>query len=320
MPANHPESSGSLRRSRFMRSAGLAQEHQEDDLKISRPMAMAATGVVALGILGTGSAFAAGRAVAPKLIALYGCASKSGAVGTLYDKPVTCKSGYSLVESGARGPRGAQGATGGQGPRGATGPAGQSGILSVSATTQITNWPESSGWANDNFTRTVTLTRQGAAPASDCGATAATCWFYTETLADNGTFTTVNGAASPNGSSAATIEGNLSGIEEGAAKLEFYASSGSPNPQLVPGTATGANRPSTSTSWYELFFPSGTQFGLAPAQVSGYGPWTTYDWTYSLNVPCGSGKAVSETWNDGINPGDDGQGANDGNITGTAAC
>ena len=149
--------------------------------------------------------------------------------------------------------------------------------------------------------------------ASDCGATASSCWFYTATLADNGTFTTVNGAASPNGSSTAKISGDNTGTLVGGGKVEFYASSGSPNPALVPGTANGSKPPATTTSWYKLFFPSGTLFGLAPAQVAGYAPWVTYLRTYSLASTC-------EKWTDGINPGDDGQGAADGNITGVSAC
>jgi hypothetical protein len=194
-----------------------------------------------------------------------------------------------------------------------TGPAGQPGkdaIQTVSAQTVVTNWPEGSGWADDNFNRTVTLTREGAAPASDCGPTATSCWFYTETLADNGTFTTVNGAASPNGSSTAKIAGANTGDLVGGGKLEFYANSNTPNPALVPGTANGSSKPSGTTGWYKLFFPAGTQFGLTSgANV----PWLSYDWTYTLPSTC-------EKWNDGINPGDDGQGSGDGNITGVSAC
>lgn len=175
-----------------------------------------------------------------------------------------------------------------------------------SATTVVSNWPESSGWATDNFNRAVTLTLQHAVPASDCSSTATACYFYTESLADNGSFTTVNGKASPNGSSTATIGGVVNGAMVGGGKLEFYASSDTPNPSLVPATASGASGLST-TSWYELFFASGTEFGN-PTEYPGYGPWVAYDWTYTTTC---------QKWNDGINPGDDGQGVADGNITGT---
>ena len=54
----------------------------------------------------------------------------------------------------------------------------------VYATTLVSDWPESSGWATDNFVRTVTLTREYAVPASDCGASASSCWYFTESLAE----------------------------------------------------------------------------------------------------------------------------------------
>lgn len=193
------------------------------------------------------------------------------------------------------------------------------GPATVTAQTSITGWPESSGWANDNMTRTVTLTNEGPTSAANCGPTATSCFLYSETLADNGNFVPVDGAASPNGSSSDTITAaNITGTTfSGGGKLEFYASSSSPDPALVPGTATGSAKPSSTTDWYKLFFPAGTQFGLTGAANA---PWLTYDWVYgaSLNYTV-SGTAVScsQQWNDGINPGDDGQGASDGNITGT---
>ena len=181
----------------------------------------------------------------------------------------------------------------------------------------VSNWPESSGWATDNFNRTVTVTREHAASASKCGAAATQCWFYTETLGDNGTFTTTDGHASPNGSSTAKITGAWNGSIVGGGKLEFYADSSSPNPNLVPGTANGSAKPQTTTGWYKLFFPAGTNFGLTTGVNV---PWTTYDWAYQATVTCGSASSVTENWNDGINPGDDGQGSADGNITGSTAC
>jgi hypothetical protein len=219
--------------------------------------------------------------------------------------------------AGAAGPAGPAGPTGPQGPAGPAGAAGASGILTVSAQTQVSNWPEGSGWANDNFTRIVTITRQHAVPASDCGASANQCWFYTETLSDNGTFVTVGGHASPNGSSSATINGSFTGNMTGGGKLEFYADSGTPNPSLVPGTANGSAKPSSTTDWYQLFFPAGTNFGLTTGANA---PWTTYDWAYAANITNTAGGSTitcTQQWNDGINPGDDGQGAGDGNITGT---
>lgn len=189
----------------------------------------------------------------------------------------------------------------------------------VTAQTSVTNWPESSGWANDNFTRSVTVSRESQVSAANCGSSATDCYLYSETIADNGTFVPVDGAASPNGSSSDTITAaNITGTTfNGGGKLEFYASSPTPNPALVPGTADGSAKPSSTTDWYKLFFPGGTQFGLTNAFEA---PWITYDWNYtaSLNYQVsGTSVACSQAWNDGINPGDDGQGGSDGNITGT---
>ncbi|MGE5131338.1 MAG: hypothetical protein ACM32E_00325 [Gemmatimonadota bacterium] len=55
--------------------------------------------------------------------------------------------------------------------------------------------------------------------------------------------------------------------------------------------------------------------------MSGYGPWTTYDWNYTASLTYQSGGTTiscTQSWNDAINPGDDGQGpvAKDGDITG----
>ena len=187
----------------------------------------------------------------------------------------------------------------------------------MSAQTAVANWPETSGWATDNFSRNVTLTREDAVPASDCGSTATSCWLYSETLADNGSFVTADGHASPDGSSSDVIKGAWTGTITGGGKLEFYASSGTPDPALVPGTADGGSKPQTTTGWYKLFFPASTQFGLTSGPNV---PWLDYDWNYGLTVTCGTSSTVAEDWNDAINPGDDGQGAADGNITGSTAC
>ena len=241
-----------------------------------------------------------------------GCVKSTSTVTarTIYDvylnKTVKCPKGSFGVTWNVQGP------VGPRGPAGPAGPAGASGLLTVSATAAVSSWPETGGWATDDFTRTVTLTRQHAAAASHCGSGASQCWFYTETLADNGSFTTAAGAHSPNGSSSAMINGIISGNMIGGGEIEFYASSDTPNPSLVPATVDGSSARPSTTYWYKQFFPDGTQFGESPPQA-GNGPWTTYDWKYTAPKTC-------ETWNDGINPGDDGSGTADGNITGVNAC
>jgi hypothetical protein len=205
---------------------------------------------------------------------------------------------------GATGPRGPAGPAGPQGPAGPAGSAGASDVVSVTATTNVTNWPESSGWANDTFTRTLTETVDHAASSDKCGGTPQ-CWFVTGETTDNGTFQTVSGAQSPNGSSSAKISGVLDGTMQGTALFEFYSSSNKLAVANVPVSADGSAKPASTTDWGELGFPSGTQFSGVEL--------TAYDWTYVAPSTC-------EQWNDQINPGDDGQGASDGNITGVNQC
>lgn len=308
------------------------------------PAGIAAAALTVLAVAGGGAAYAMTSQAAVSVpvsghYTIYGCVSIS--TRTLvhvyttpagFSKAGACPQGSFGVafastgpqgatgaqgKTGAAGPQGPAGPAGPQGPQGPAGPAGVDAILTVSAQTVVTNWPESSGWATDNFTRNVTLTREGAVPASHCGASATSCYLYTETLADNGNFITVDGHVSPNGSSTDTIKGAWTGTMTGGGKLEFYASSATPDPKLVPGTADGSAKPQTTTGWYKLFFPGTTQFGLTTgANV----PWLTYDWDYAVNVTCGTSSTVSENWNDSVNPGDDGQGGTDGNITGQTAC
>lgn len=205
---------------------------------------------------------------------------------------------------GPAGPKGATGAGGPQGPQGPAGPAGTSAVTTISASTNVTNWAESSGWATDAFGRMLTETVQHAAPSADCGGTPQ-CWFVTGQLSDNGTFQTTAGAASPNGSSSAKIAGVLAGTMQGTADFEFYSSTNAITASSVPVSMTGPAKTATTTTWGELAFPKGTTF--AGVQL------TAYSWTYAAPTTC-------EQWVDAVNPGDDGQGAADGNIAGVNAC
>lgn len=197
---------------------------------------------------------------------------------------------------------------GAQGPAGATGATGQNGQdltqLTVTAVTTVTNWPEGSRWADDNYTRTLSITRQHAAQSARCGGTPQ-CWFYTGTLADNGTFTSNESAKAPNGDGK-TIAGTVTGTMIGGAHLEFYASSDSPNASNVPAVMDG-NATTTTSTWAKQAFPEGTSFSSVSL--------TQYTWTYTATAP-----NTCEKWVDQINPGDDGQSEADGNITGVNAC
>ena len=206
--------------------------------------------------------------------------------------------------TGPAGPAGPAGSTGPAGPQGPAGPAGASaGPLSVTASTAVTARDDSGShgnWATDAFTRTVTVTRHGAAPASDCGSGATGCWFYTASLADSGTFATDASASSPNAGTA--ISGTVLGSMAGGSKVEFYASSGSPSAAGVPAVVSG-DSPSTA-AWVEQFFPGATQFS-APSLLN-------WSWTYSAPATC-------EQWTDALSNGDGAQ-PGDGDITGVNAC
>lgn len=169
-------------------------------------------------------------------------------------------------------------------------------------TTSLSAWPESSGWANDAFTRGVSVTRVGAVDNANCSG-APKCFFYTFTLTDNGSFTTVNGTPTPNGTGG-TVHGVTTGTMQGVAIGSFYGDTDALT-GTIPATATGAAKPASTTNWATL---------ALPASAHTYGvKLTQYGWTYVDATTC-------ETWVDKINPGDDGQSAADGNITGVVAC
>jgi hypothetical protein len=203
--------------------------------------AAAALGVVALG---GGAVAVAASAPAAKGQVFTACVGPGHKVEFLYAGAHRCARGQTAYTWNQEGPRGPAG------PPGPQGPAGASGEVSVTATTTVTNWPENSGWALDNFTRMVTVIRQHAAASSHCGGTP-TCWFYTESLSDNGSFTTEPGATAPNGSNPVKIDGIVAGTIVGGGSLEFYASSGSPSAARVPTTTSGDSKPSTTTNWYQ---------------------------------------------------------------------
>lgn len=250
---------------------------------------------------------------------LYGCATEQSPHyqfwfhGT-YTGKQHCGAGHQLVvwsvtgpqgATGAQGPQGDTGATGAQGPAGpagSTGAAGASEIQTVTGTTSVTAWPETSGWAIDAFVRTVSVTSHGAVDNSHCSG-APKCFFFTFTLSDNGSFTTVDGKPTPNGTGG-TISGVSAGTMQGVAGGQFYADSDAMT-GTVPVSATGDDKPASTTTWATLVMTSGAHtYGVT---------LTAYSWQYADGQTC-------ETWTDAINPGDDGQSAADGNITGVVAC
>lgn len=221
--------------------------------------------------------------------------------------------------AGAKGDTGATGATGPQGPQGpagpagatgatgAQGPAGESAMQTLTTSTQVTEWLDYGGWATDAFTRTMSLTRQYQVPSTACKGTPV-CWFYTGTITDDGNFVAVDGHVGPNTSFSTTIAGAVTGTMVGGGTFEFYASSGDIAASRVPSTQVGKTNGVTTANWGRLAFPSGTTF----INSSGTSPLTAYKWIYSAGCP-------EQTWVDQINPGDDGKGPTDGNVTGSCS-
>lgn len=184
----------------------------------------------------------------------------------------------------------------------------------ATASTKVINDPDSGHgnpavWAHDDFTRTVSVKRTGTASLSNCGIGAATCYAYTASLHDVGSFTTVPGAGAPN--QAAPYTGKVeksparTGDLDGQYAITFYASSATPKASLVANFhndgGVAASGEFTSTNWVEQFFPAGTTFGTGPNGGA-------YKWVYTLSNP-------AQRWVDSSSNGD-GNLSGDGEITG----
>jgi hypothetical protein len=309
------------------------------------------TAVAAAALIATGGGYALASSSKPATPAsippgtIHGCVILNGTrtMEDVYSNPsqgTTCPSGSFQViwsitgpkgATGPAGPQGATGATGATGPQGPAGPPGTSAIESVTATFNLTGRDVSGNgtgtcaassntdcWATGDITRTVTITRESAVASTDCSSSAVNCWFYTASIADTGTFTTVSGVQTPNqkctepsGSSCAglDISGTVTGSLSGGGTMEFYADNGTPT---VPSTTSyTGDAPTDTADWYKLFFPSGTDYGLTS---NANAPWTSWSWSYDAPATC-------ETWVDAYNNGD-GNGAYsaDGNIAGQNQC
>jgi hypothetical protein len=192
------------------------------------------------------------------------------------------------VGTGTQGPRGEKG------EKGEPGPPGTDAIVSVTALSNLTNRPDSGlhgDWAVDTFVRNVAITKQGAAPASNCGAGATSCFFYTGSMTDSGTFVTKDGAPSPLNGTA--IKDNNSGTMSGGAKLEFYATSDAPDDSLVQGNVDGPGvdlKETTTARWVAQFFPAGV--AVTDAKLN------DWKWTYLVPSTCES-HSQSNSGNEG---------------------
>jgi hypothetical protein len=220
--------------------------------------------------------------------------------------------------------------------------------VTTTATTQIRNRPDSGGngyWANDKFTRVLSLTYQGKATAAQIAANpalAATPYAYTAQLSDKGTFLDMPGQYTPNQSGhnlgkilrPVQVGGSMTGTGYFA---EFFTSARANSPHSYAnlgveiaendhGVVTGPNFHSSGL-WPELAFPAGTVFA-SPAGVAG--PPSEIQFGYLYTVPAYTtytthvvnGKVVkvahvhkAQTWED-ASWNSAGQLRADGNITG----
>ena len=151
----------------------------------------------------------------------------------------------------------------------------------MSATTNVSGRDDSGGngnWATDTFVRSLTVTRHEAAAVSNCGGGVPSCWYYTGTLSDSGTFTTDTGAYTPDQGGAGAedkITGTLSQLRRGL-PVAFYTSSSLPDTSVMPSSVTG-NSPSTG-AWYEQCFRPDIVHGRA----------NLIDWSSTYNAPATS--------------------------------
>jgi hypothetical protein len=262
------------------------------------------------GLAYSGFALAASNAVAPLTGTIYACVNNSGQIAWLEmsNPGHPCASNLNLEHWNVTGPAGVKGATGATGPQGPAGTSYQPDT--VTSVVSITNDPDSSShgtWATDTITRTFTIVRHSAAPLADCSDAPsgnATCYYYTGTVADNGTFVTTAGAKSPN--AGVTVNGILNGNLVGGTHVEFYADSDALQASSLSVVNNSADTYDGTSSplWYQSFFPAGSV-------VSGVN-LPDWSWTYSAPNTC-------EQWVDAYNN-NGGSGATDGDITGVNNC
>jgi hypothetical protein len=191
----------------------------------------------------------------------------------------------------------------------------------VTATTVLSNRPDggthdnpvpgtNQTWANDHFTRVVSIQRVSQVSVSNCpGSDTGRCYLWIGEISDSGHFTTNPTSTSGSGSPQAgkTLDTAVTGIFAGGSKtIEFFSSRKTASASRVPATENDhgvlpAGR-HTTTKWVELFFVHGAVFNSA-ANPGGpdLGHWS---WTYTAGF--GSNSACPNDayrWVDAANNG-----------------
>jgi hypothetical protein len=175
----------------------------------------------------------------------------------------------------------------------------------VTAVTHVVNRPDGGNggnWAYDNLKRTLTVTVAATQKPAD---TLAGLTDYTATVTDEGGFSTIGGAPTPNQFVPGTqiLHNGVKGSINGGISYTVTAPSGDTLTGTVPVyendnfSTTGAGFTSTG-NWPKLAFAS--QTGVTVAEGN--------DWSWKYATAC-------ESWTDSAVNGD-GNTANDGNITG----
>lgn len=163
-------------------------------------------------------------------------------------------------------------------------------------------------WASSQVWRNASVTFTGGTPVAPwhCGwwgyGPPPACFAFTASVRDNGTFTTLRGARTPNQSFfnvGRRIRGVVSGNVYGTVSFGTFYASTFPNSFRVPRFYYDFFGIS-ALSWPTQFFPFGTTFGVSPSYWS---------YTYSAWTRCGF-----QQWN--TNSFTRGQSFFSGNITG----
>jgi hypothetical protein len=204
--------------------------------------------------------------------------------------------------------------------------------ISASAVTVITNRPDGGNhdsgtpgtnqtWANDNFTRTATVTPHGQVAASNCGGVSP-CYYWTGHISDaKGKFTTnptsTSNSYSPGAGTGGTgatgpfpIGVSATGKMSGHANYAFFS-----DQSVTSATPPGAendngNLPSgdkTTGLWVEQFFTSGNFWDTSGTENPG-SLITTWSWSYELKFGADNQCSnVASKWTDASfnNAGDD---------------
>jgi hypothetical protein len=199
----------------------------------------------------------------------------------------------------------------------------------TTAVTQVRNRPDSGGngyWANDKFTRTLTLTYQGKT------GPAAFPYAYTAQVSDKGTFLDLPGQLTPNQGGhnlgkvlrPVQVAGTMTGSGYYA---EFFSSVKANSPHSFynlgveiaendHGSVTGLNFHPSST-WPAQAFPAGAAFSVPLSEIQFDYVYTVpaYNTTKVVNGHQVIVKHAAQTWEDSSWNGA-GQYKADGNITG----